>query len=196
MRAHGSTRTMPVRSSEMRRNGDAHLEVLVGELLAVDGLAARAVVVGEVTALAHELRDDAVERGALEAKALLASAKRTEVLRRLQRRACGWPEVAVVTRQNTSLRVRGEHCRMPPLACQCAPCSLGNRGACSHLGDDVGAKLHDNAAGLGTADGDVEEDLRVAHYVRYVGESAPGVARRALRRFSTRVCPSIFSRHH
>ena len=36
-------------------------EVLVVELVAVDGLAASAVVVGEVTALAHELGDDAVE---------------------------------------------------------------------------------------------------------------------------------------
>ena len=35
-------------------------EVLVGKLVAVDGLAARAVVVGEVTALAHEVRDHPV----------------------------------------------------------------------------------------------------------------------------------------
>jgi hypothetical protein len=36
-------------------------EVLIGERAAVDGFAAGAVIVGEVTALAHELRDDAVE---------------------------------------------------------------------------------------------------------------------------------------
>ncbi len=40
-------------------------EGLVGELGAVDALAARAVAVGEVTALAHELRDDSVEAAAL-----------------------------------------------------------------------------------------------------------------------------------
>jgi hypothetical protein len=37
-------------------------EVLVRELLAVDGLAAGAVALCEVTGLAHELGDDAVER--------------------------------------------------------------------------------------------------------------------------------------
>jgi hypothetical protein len=56
------------------------LEVLVGKLLAVDGLAARAVATGEVTALEHELGDDTVELGARIAEALLASAEGTEVL--------------------------------------------------------------------------------------------------------------------
>jgi len=55
-------------------------EVLVGKLVAVDGLATGAVVVGEVTALAHEVGDDTVERAALVAKALLAGAEGTEVL--------------------------------------------------------------------------------------------------------------------
>jgi hypothetical protein len=55
------------------------LEVLVSELLSVDALATGAVVLGEVTALAHEIRDDAVEGGALVAKALLTSAQSTEV---------------------------------------------------------------------------------------------------------------------
>lgn len=58
-------------------------EVLVLELVAVDGLASGAVVVGEVTALAHEVGDDAVEARSLEAEALLAGAQRTEVLDRL-----------------------------------------------------------------------------------------------------------------
>ena len=60
--------------------GVLELEVLVGELGAVDGLAAGAVVVGEVATLAHEVGDDAVEGGALEAEALLAGAERAEVL--------------------------------------------------------------------------------------------------------------------
>jgi len=50
------------------------IEVLVGELLAVDGLAAGAVALGEVTTLAHEVRDDAVEGGALVAQGLAALA--------------------------------------------------------------------------------------------------------------------------
>ena len=37
------------------------LEVLILELVAIDGLATSAIVVGEVTTLAHELGDDAVE---------------------------------------------------------------------------------------------------------------------------------------
>lgn len=56
------------------------LEVLIGELLAVDGLAAGAIATGEVTALKHELRDDTVEFGALVSKTLLASAESTEIL--------------------------------------------------------------------------------------------------------------------
>lgn len=38
------------------------------------------VTTGEVTTLEHEIRDDAVERGALVAEALLAGAESTEVL--------------------------------------------------------------------------------------------------------------------
>lgn len=54
-------------------------EVLVGEGASVDGLAASAVVVGEVTALRHEVGDDAVEVGVLEAEALLVGAQCAEV---------------------------------------------------------------------------------------------------------------------
>ena len=89
------------------------LEVLVAELLAVDGLAAGTllsvrqrpfntsspceprflsskrgakgtyVAAGEVTTLEHELGDDTVELGARVAEALLASAEGAEVLGRL-----------------------------------------------------------------------------------------------------------------
>lgn len=55
-------------------------EVLIRELVAIDGLSTRAIVVGEVTTLAHEARDDAVEGGSGEPEALLASAELTEVL--------------------------------------------------------------------------------------------------------------------
>ena len=60
--------------------GVLELEVLVGELLSVDGLATSAVTTGEVTTLEHEVGDDAVERGALVAEALLAGAESAEVL--------------------------------------------------------------------------------------------------------------------
>ena len=67
------------------------LEVLIRELLAVDGLASGAVAAGEVTRLAHEVRDDAVEDAVLVAEGLarpadplLAGAQRAEVLARLR----------------------------------------------------------------------------------------------------------------
>lgn len=44
-------------------------EVLVGELFAVDRLAAGTVTLGEVTALAHEVCDHSVERGSGKAEA-------------------------------------------------------------------------------------------------------------------------------
>lgn len=63
------------------------LEVLVGELLSVDGLATSSISLGEVTSLAHELGDDSVELAALEveglaglAGSLLTSAESSEVL--------------------------------------------------------------------------------------------------------------------
>ena len=71
------------------RSGVPELEVLVRELGAVDGLAAGAVAAGEVTSLAHEVGDDAVEGGPLVGERLarashpfLARAQRAEVLAR------------------------------------------------------------------------------------------------------------------
>ena len=59
------------------------LEVLVLELLSVDGLSTGAVAPSEITALDHEVLDDAVEGRALVSKALLAGRESTEVLCRL-----------------------------------------------------------------------------------------------------------------
>ena len=62
-------------------------EVLVSELLSIDGLTAGAVSAGEVATLGHEAGDDSMEGAALEveglslgAHALLASAASAEVL--------------------------------------------------------------------------------------------------------------------
>ena len=60
--------------------GVLELEVLVLEFVSVDGLSSGAVVPGEVTTLAHELRDHAVEGAALVAEAFLSSAQGPEVL--------------------------------------------------------------------------------------------------------------------
>jgi len=56
-------------------------KVLVRESLAVDGLATRAVVPGEITALKHELRNHTVETGTRIAEVVLASSEFTEVSR-------------------------------------------------------------------------------------------------------------------
>lgn len=55
-------------------------EVFIIELLPVDGFATGAVVVGEVSSLAHELGDDAVEAAAFEAKSFLVGAEAAEIL--------------------------------------------------------------------------------------------------------------------
>mmetsp|Transcript_23541 Transcript_23541/g.47740 ORF Transcript_23541/g.47740 Transcript_23541/m.47740 type:complete len:211 (-) Transcript_23541:702-1334(-) len=69
-----------------------HLEVLVRKLLSVDGLAAGAVALCEVSALDHEILDDAMEYAPLVVQRLsplpcplLPRAQRPEVLRRLGR---------------------------------------------------------------------------------------------------------------
>lgn len=74
-----------IRHGQETRSGVLLGEVLIRELLAVDRLATSAIATGEVTALKHELRNDAMELGAAVAKAFLASAKGTEVLSGLRR---------------------------------------------------------------------------------------------------------------
>lgn len=72
-----------VRHRHDARAGVLQVEVLVLELVAVDRLATGAVVVLEVTTLAHEVRDHTVEDRALVAEPFLAGAERAEVLARL-----------------------------------------------------------------------------------------------------------------
>ena len=57
-------------SPSLTSTGVLEGEVLIRELLSVDGLATSAVAAGEVTALAHELCDDAVESATLEVERL------------------------------------------------------------------------------------------------------------------------------
>ena len=67
-----------------------NVEVLVGELGTVDRNAARAIVVGEVAALGHEVLDDAVESASLVGVLLLvvACAQRSEVFSSLGHIVC------------------------------------------------------------------------------------------------------------
>jgi hypothetical protein len=64
---------------EDTRTGVLEGEVFILKLVTVDGLTTGTVVVGEITALAHEARDHAVERRAFVAKALFARAERAKV---------------------------------------------------------------------------------------------------------------------
>merc|ERR1712166_864921 len=106
---------------EVAGAGVFQCEVFVVEFVAANGHTASAVASGEITALAHEIIEDAVEAGSLVAQgrlstryhALLASAESTEVLR--------------------------------------------------SFGDNVGTELHYDAACLLRANGDIEEDLGIAH---------------------------------
>jgi len=54
-------------------------EVLISKLGTIDGLATSAVLVGEIATLAHEVGDDAMERGACVTETLFAGAQGTEV---------------------------------------------------------------------------------------------------------------------
>lgn len=57
------------------------LEVLIFKLVAIDGLSTSAIVVSEISTLAHELGDDAMESGSLVGHTVLfASAKSSEIL--------------------------------------------------------------------------------------------------------------------
>jgi hypothetical protein len=59
------------------------VKVFVIKLVSVDALSAGTVVVGEITTLAHELGDDAMEAASLVSKSLFSGAQGTEVLGRL-----------------------------------------------------------------------------------------------------------------
>ena len=54
-------------------------EVLILELVSVDGLSSSSVSSSEVSALAHEVGDDTVEGGSLVSKSFLSSAESSEV---------------------------------------------------------------------------------------------------------------------
>ena len=54
-------------------------EILVRESFSIDGLASSAVMIGEISSLGHEARDDAMEMWLFEAKSFLMSAESSEV---------------------------------------------------------------------------------------------------------------------
>lgn len=63
-------------------------EVLILELVAIDGFATSAIVIGEITTLAHEVWNHAVECWVFVAETLLAGAQGTEVF------ACLWYHIS------------------------------------------------------------------------------------------------------
>jgi hypothetical protein len=76
-------RTVGVGSSvghgQQSRLGVLELEVLIGKLVAVDGLSTGTVSVGEVTTLQHEVGDDSVEGRSGVTETLFTSAQGSEV---------------------------------------------------------------------------------------------------------------------
>lgn len=68
-----------VRHGQNSRTGVLELKVFILKLVPVDGFTPRAVVVGEIAALAHESRDDAVEARSLVPEALFPGTQRSEV---------------------------------------------------------------------------------------------------------------------
>lgn len=57
-------------------------KVLIIKLSSINGLAPSAVVIGEISALTHKLRDDSMEAAALESKTLLMCTQTAEVFYR------------------------------------------------------------------------------------------------------------------
>lgn len=68
-------------------------EVLIIKLASINGLAPSAVVIGEISALTHKLRDDSVEAAALESKAFLMCTQTTKVFygQNKQKSICQYP---------------------------------------------------------------------------------------------------------
>lgn len=54
-------------------------EVFILEFIAVNGFSTSAIVIGEITTLAHEIWNHAVECGVFVAETLLAGAQSTEI---------------------------------------------------------------------------------------------------------------------
>lgn len=58
------------------------LEVLIGELVSINALSSRSIVVGKVSSLTHELGDDAVERRSGKTESWFSSTQLPEILRK------------------------------------------------------------------------------------------------------------------
>ena len=142
--------------------------------------AGRAVAAGEVAALAHELRDHAVEGGALEvqglaaaAHALLARAQSAEVLRHRGARRSVWDSSLALTLSGSwQQSAHGSACTGRGWGGRDTECVIkresweGAQIRAAHLrglGHDVRTKRHLDAAGRRAADGHVEVDDRSAH---------------------------------
>lgn len=77
-------------------------EVLVFEFVTINRFAASAVVVGEVTALAHEIRNDSVEGATTVSETFFTSAQGAEVL------GCSWNDVtSQLQKHEIGIRING-----------------------------------------------------------------------------------------
>ena len=75
-RAQKELRTVGVRTGvghgQTSGPGVSELEVLIRELVSIDGLSTSSIVVGKITSLAHETGNDTMKTRSLESKTLLA----------------------------------------------------------------------------------------------------------------------------
>ena len=78
----------------LTRLGVLQLEILILKLVTIDAFATSSITLGEVTTLAHELWNDAVESRALVTKAFLTSTECTEVL--CNRKMLSWSRLTLL----------------------------------------------------------------------------------------------------
>ena len=80
--------------------GMLQLEVLVGELLSIDGLAASTITFCEISTLNHELLDDTMKSRPFVPKAFFSSSQRSKVLRGLCTNTSAVPLIVSCGRQS------------------------------------------------------------------------------------------------
>jgi len=75
------------------------LEILIFELRSINGLSASAIMIGEISSLTHEIRNDSVEGASLVAESLFTGAQGSEIFSRF------WHDIGTKLDDNSSHRL-------------------------------------------------------------------------------------------
>lgn len=86
-------------------------EVLVLELVSIDRLSSGTVMVRKVTALTHELRNDAMETGSLISEPFLSGAQSTKVL------CCLWNDISSQLNKIESTNLHNDSAKFDAVCC-------------------------------------------------------------------------------